>query len=206
MPEFKVIAQHFFKHKFCVKPYVPREPKRDPSNRKLNEHGIYIRESNSQPVPSQAGADTTRPQWRTKALELNQWWRTMNSGLKHVSSTILCNTEQQQIFTKLCATWKVALNALYWSAKELSPYAVLFGSWRRSYTLIGTSIICSVDSTVWSTSEFNTWIYSGIVINCCFNLLTYKTHLTVGPIVYDIMLIPKLYQPALPRECSREQQ
>ena len=31
-----------------------------------NEHGIYIRhcqESNSQPVPSQAGADTTRPQF-----------------------------------------------------------------------------------------------------------------------------------------------
>ena len=39
--------------------------RRDPSNPRLNEHGIYIRhcqESNSQPVPSQAGADTTRPQ------------------------------------------------------------------------------------------------------------------------------------------------
>ena len=37
------------------------------SNRRLNEHGIYIRhcqESNSQSVPSQAGADPTRPQWR----------------------------------------------------------------------------------------------------------------------------------------------
>ena len=36
----------------------------------LNEHGIYIRhcqESNSQPVPSQAEADTTRPQWRSFA-------------------------------------------------------------------------------------------------------------------------------------------
>ena len=36
-----------------------------PSNLRLKEHGIYIRhcqESNSQPVPSQAGADTTRPQ------------------------------------------------------------------------------------------------------------------------------------------------
>ena len=32
----------FFKHNFCVKPYVPREPRRDPSNRRLNEHGIYI--------------------------------------------------------------------------------------------------------------------------------------------------------------------
>ena len=45
-------------------PTAPREPRRDPSNRRLNEHGIYIRhcqESNSQPVPSQAGADTTRP-------------------------------------------------------------------------------------------------------------------------------------------------
>ena len=27
---------------FCVKPYVPREPRRDSSNRRLNEHGIYI--------------------------------------------------------------------------------------------------------------------------------------------------------------------
>ena len=57
----------FFLHSFCVKPYVPREPRREPSNRRLNEHGIYIRhcqESNSQPVSSQAGADTTRPQWR----------------------------------------------------------------------------------------------------------------------------------------------
>ena len=54
----------FFKHNFCVKLYVPREPRRDPSNRRLSEHGIYIRhcpESSSQPVPSQAGADTTRP-------------------------------------------------------------------------------------------------------------------------------------------------
>ena len=54
----------FFKHNFCVKSYVPRELRRDPSYRRLNEHGIYIRhcqESNSQPVPSQAGADTTRP-------------------------------------------------------------------------------------------------------------------------------------------------
>ena len=57
----------FFKHKFCIKPYVPRETRRDPSNRRLNEHGIYIRhcqESNSQPVPSQAEADPTRLQWR----------------------------------------------------------------------------------------------------------------------------------------------
>ena len=49
----------FFQHNFCVKPYVPWEPRRDPSNRRLNEHGIYIRhcqESNSQPVLSQAGS------------------------------------------------------------------------------------------------------------------------------------------------------
>ena len=58
---------YFFKHNFCVKRYLPREPRRNPSNRRLNEHGIYIRHchvSNSQPVPSQAGADTTRPQKR----------------------------------------------------------------------------------------------------------------------------------------------
>ena len=42
-----------------------QEPRKDPNNRRLNEHGIYIQhcqESNSRPVPSQAGADTTRPQ------------------------------------------------------------------------------------------------------------------------------------------------
>ena len=58
----------FLKHNFRVKPYVPREPRRDPSNRRLNEHGIYIwhcQESNTQPVPSKAGVDTTTPQWRT---------------------------------------------------------------------------------------------------------------------------------------------
>ena len=37
---------HFFKHNFCVKPCIcslcTREPRRDPSNRRLNEHGIYI--------------------------------------------------------------------------------------------------------------------------------------------------------------------
>ena len=32
----------FFQHNFCVKPYVPREPRRDPSNRRLNGAGIYI--------------------------------------------------------------------------------------------------------------------------------------------------------------------
>ena len=38
------------------------ENSKGPSNRRLNEHGIYTRhcqESNSQPVPSQAGTDTT---------------------------------------------------------------------------------------------------------------------------------------------------
>ena len=30
----------FFKHNFCVKPYVSRKPRRDPSNRRLNVHMI----------------------------------------------------------------------------------------------------------------------------------------------------------------------
>ena len=56
----RFLVQKFFKFfkntifVFCVKPYVPREPRKDPSNRRLNEHGIYIRhcqESNSHPVP-----------------------------------------------------------------------------------------------------------------------------------------------------------
>ena len=51
----------------CQAICTQRTPK-GPSNRRLNEHGIYIRhcqESNSQPVPSQAGADPTRPQFST---------------------------------------------------------------------------------------------------------------------------------------------
>ena len=65
--EFKVSqsVRGFLKHDYCVKPYVPRELRRDPSNRRVDEHGLYIRhcqESNSQPDPSKAGADTTRPQ------------------------------------------------------------------------------------------------------------------------------------------------
>ena len=68
----------FFKHNFCVKPYgltqklclknTIQEPRRDPSNRRLNVHVIYLRhcqKSSSQPVPSQTGDDATRPQWRT---------------------------------------------------------------------------------------------------------------------------------------------
>ena len=77
----RFILFYIFQHNFCVKPYVPREPRRDPSNRRLNEHGIYIRhcqESNSQPVPSQAGADPTRPQWRTfisvVCIKIAIWW------------------------------------------------------------------------------------------------------------------------------------
>ena len=59
------VMEFFFHHNFCVKPYVPRVPRRDPSNRRLNEHGIYIRhcqESNSQPVPSQVEVDPTMTQ------------------------------------------------------------------------------------------------------------------------------------------------
>ena len=67
---------YFFKHSFCFKPYVPREPRRNPSNRRLNEHGIYIRhcqKSNPQPVPSKAGTDTIRPQWRTRKIVSLYW-------------------------------------------------------------------------------------------------------------------------------------
>ena len=87
----------FFLNSFCVKPYVPREPRRDPSNRRLNEHGIYIRhcqESNSQPVPSQAGADTTRPQWRTPSslvlIAFTQPITTFCFPLLTRSSTTIC--------------------------------------------------------------------------------------------------------------------
>ena len=54
-------------------PYVPREPWRDPSNRRLYmKHGIwYISDTHwnrthiFKPVSSQVSADSTRPQWRT---------------------------------------------------------------------------------------------------------------------------------------------
>ena len=58
----------FSKTIFCIKPNVPSQPKRNPSNRRLLEHGICIRrgqDSNSQPVPSRILAYSTRPQWRT---------------------------------------------------------------------------------------------------------------------------------------------
>ena len=44
--------------------YPDREPRRDPSNHRLYEHGICIRhhqDSNSEPVPSQLHADSSRP-------------------------------------------------------------------------------------------------------------------------------------------------
>ena len=61
----------FFKTQFLCQAICTQRTRRDPSNRRLNEHGIYIRhcqESNSQPVPSQAGADTTRPQCHPRPL------------------------------------------------------------------------------------------------------------------------------------------
>ena len=75
--EFVAAAAVIFLTKFlCQAICTQRTPKR-PKNR-LNEHGIYIRhcqESNSQPVPSQAGADPTRPQWGNVMgfLELCYW-------------------------------------------------------------------------------------------------------------------------------------
>ena len=60
---------YFLNMNFVSSHYVPREPRRDPSNCRFNEHGIYIwhcQESNSQPsIPSQVRADPTRPQWRS---------------------------------------------------------------------------------------------------------------------------------------------
>ena len=64
-----------FVTQFCVKPYVPRESRRDPSNRRLNEHEKYIRhrqESNLRPAPPQAGADPIRSQWPIDLASSNQ--------------------------------------------------------------------------------------------------------------------------------------
>jgi hypothetical protein len=49
----------FFKHNFCIKPYVPREPRSESSNRRLYEHKICIlhcQDSNSQSFLSQEHA------------------------------------------------------------------------------------------------------------------------------------------------------
>ena len=64
----------FFKHNFCVKPCVPREPRRDPSNRRLNEHGIYIRTARNRThnlFRPKRGDDLTRPQ-RYLMLEISK--------------------------------------------------------------------------------------------------------------------------------------
>ena len=46
------VIRFFFSTQFLFRAICTQEPRRDPSNRRLNEHGIYIRhcqESNSQP-------------------------------------------------------------------------------------------------------------------------------------------------------------
>ena len=65
----------------CIKPYVPREPCWDPSNRRLYEHGIWYnirhcQESSSQPVPSQVRADSTRPQLTLPTTRLSPGYQT----------------------------------------------------------------------------------------------------------------------------------
>ena len=50
----------------CPALSVPREPRRDQSDRRLYEHGMCIRhyqDSNLQSVLSQTRADSSRPQW-----------------------------------------------------------------------------------------------------------------------------------------------
>ena len=76
--------------------YVPREPRRDTGNCRLNEHGIYIRhcqESNSQPVPSQAGADPSVPLYHgdrslctLRAIDVRSPWY----FVKYTNSSVEC--------------------------------------------------------------------------------------------------------------------
>ena len=47
-----LIPPLFFKHNICIKPYVPRKPHRNQSNRRLYEHVSDTTDSNSQPVPN----------------------------------------------------------------------------------------------------------------------------------------------------------
>ena len=100
---YSPVSKHgnHFKHLYHIqflcreKPYVPREPQRDPSNRRLNEHGIYIRhcqESNSQPVLSQAGADTTRPQFVDTVSVLHPTKCNTNSKVFYLITRKLKNT------------------------------------------------------------------------------------------------------------------
>ena len=39
---YLVFWHSLFQHNFYIKPYVPREPRRDPSNCRLYEHGICM--------------------------------------------------------------------------------------------------------------------------------------------------------------------
>ena len=91
----------------------------------LSEHGIYIRhcqESSSQPVPSQAGADTTRPRWRQLQLhfspvvppERNPWKHLQNKSNR---STVF-NNKPKTVENKVCCRVSSATDC-YRSSTEL---------------------------------------------------------------------------------------
>ena len=69
----------------CCAICIPREPRRDPSNRGLYEHGKWIRhcqESNPQPVPSQVRTYPSR-QWRTAGTDASKVMELKTSYYRH---------------------------------------------------------------------------------------------------------------------------
>ena len=68
--------------------------------RRVNEHGIYIRhcqESNSQPDPSQAGGDTTRPEWRVGEWFCERYIVTVSDSWNNAVQSFLFHLNQIQI-------------------------------------------------------------------------------------------------------------
>ena len=104
-----------FQHNFWIKPYVPREPQRVPSNRMAlwTWNTIYIRhcqESNSHPLPSQVHADSTRPQWwinepEWDVLEQSSWSYLIPESSSYNIKVQIYRAWVQKLLTYGTETW-----------------------------------------------------------------------------------------------------
>ena len=102
---FLISRNLLFLTQFLCQATCTHEPQRDPNNRRLNEHGIYIRycqESNSQPVSSQAGADNTRPQWRTDTFTFKKQLKPHLFTIAYSTLYVLCSTIVGAPLVTLC--------------------------------------------------------------------------------------------------------
>ena len=177
----------FFQHNFCVKPYVPREPRRDPSNRigSMNMGYIYIRhcqKSNSRPVPSQAGADTTRPQWRTLITSL------IKTSLIYLF--IYFTSSNMQIQFWIISSLLIASLLIIWFSS--THFSSLHFSSPHLYSLIITSplitspLIISLTSPHFSSPQFSS-LHLTIVISLTFTLWQLKFRFLIFKTIFFIV-------------------